>query len=440
VGTARGVDFRPVFNDVPQALMDQAQKRASIATIEEAIAEYKAGRMVIVMDDEDRENEGDLCMAAEKVTPEAINFMATEGRGLICLPVTGQKLGELGLPMMVSENTAPLGTAFTVSIDARHGIGSGVSARDRAHTILTVVADGATPSDIRTPGHIFPLRARDGGVLVRTGQTEAAVDLARLAGLKPAGVICEIMKADGTMARLADLKRFATRFNLKLVTIADLIQYRLRHDSLVHRVAEAPIASRYGGEFRACVYRSDVDGGEHLALVRGEIRPEEPTLVRAHAEYLPGDVFGFVKRNTGELLHRAMQIIADEGKGVVLYLKREQGTEMFDPRGDATGPDEDPDARKPSTMSSARLKEFREYGIGAQILRDLGVGKIRLISNYRRRLVSLPGFGLEVVETVPLDVTPAAPTGAAPRARAAGSPRASARSAGGLRRARSARS
>jgi len=411
-----------VFNELPAPTAEPSPKRSSIATIEEAIAEYKAGRMVIVMDDEDRENEGDLCMAAEKATPEAINFMATEGRGLICLPVTERKLRELGLPMMVAENTAPLGTAFTVSIDARHGIGSGISTSDRARTILTVVADGATPSDIRTPGHIFPLRARDGGVLVRTGQTEAAVDLARLAGLKPAAVICEIMKADGTMARLADLKRFAARFDLKLVTIADLIQYRLQHDSLVHRVAEAPITSRYGGEFRACVYRSDVDGGEHLALVKGDIRPDEPTLVRAHAEYLPGDVFAFVKRNTGELLHRAMQIIADEGRGVVLYLKREQGTEMFEPRGDTGGADENPDAAKPSTMSSGRLKEFREYGIGAQILRDLGVGKIRLISNYRRRLVSLPGFGLEVVETVPLDVTPSAPAAApatAPGARAA---------------------
>jgi 3,4-dihydroxy 2-butanone 4-phosphate synthase / GTP cyclohydrolase II len=405
-----------MFGQLPQSLVDQVSRRRSVATIEEAIAEYRAGRMVIVMDDEDRENEGDLCMAAEKVTPEAINFMATEGRGLICLPVTAKKLAELGLPMMVSENTAPLGTAFTVSIDARHGIGSGISATDRARTILTAVADGAAPSDIKTPGHTFPLRARDGGVLVRTGQTEASVDLARLAGLKPAGVICEIMKSDGTMARLPDLKRFAQRFNLKLVTIADLIQYRLRHDSLVHRAAESRLSSRYGGDFKAYVYRSDVDSGEHLALVKGEIRPDVPTLVRAHAEYLPGDVFAFVKRNTGELLHRSMEIIAREGRGVVLYLKRERGTEMFAPRGEppASGAD-DPDARKPSTMSAAPLKEFREYGIGAQILRDLGCGKIRLISNYSRRLVSLPGYGLEIVETVPLDVSGeqvrAAPTG-----------------------------
>jgi len=385
----------------------RARKSGSLATIEEAIAEYKAGRMVIVMDDEDRENEGDLCMAAEKVTPEAINFMAAEGRGLICLPLAEQKLAELGLPMMVAENNAPLGTAFTVSIDARRGIRSGVSASDRATTIATAIRDGASPGDIKTPGHVFPLRARDGGVLVRTGQTEASVDLARLAGLKPAGVICEIMKADGTMARLPDLKRFAQKFNLKLITIADLIQYRLRHDSIVHRVAEARLSTRYGGEFNAYVYRSDVDGGEHLVLVKGEVRADEPTLVRAHSEYLPGDVFAYVKRNTGELLHRAMKIIDAAGRGVILYLKRERGSEMLAPRGESASPEaEVPDARKPSTMSSVRLKEFREYGIGAQILRDVGVGKIRLITNYPRRLVSLPGYGLEIVDIVPLDVLP----------------------------------
>jgi 3,4-dihydroxy 2-butanone 4-phosphate synthase/GTP cyclohydrolase II len=322
--------------------------------------------------------------------------------------------------MMVAENTAPLGTAFTVSIDARSGIGSGVSAADRATTILTAIRDDAQPSDIRTPGHIFPLRARDGGVLVRTGQTEASVDLARLAGLKPAGVICEIMKTDGSMARLADLKKFAAKHDLKLVTIADLIQYRLRHDSLVHRVAEARLSSRYGGEFRACVYRNDIGGGEHLALVKGDIRAEEPTLVRAHAEYLPGDVFSAVKRNTGELLHRAMQRISSEGMGVVLYLKREPGSEMFAARGDASTRDEESDEARPSTMSSARLKEFREYGIGAQILRDLGVGKIRLLSNYRRRLVSLPGYGLEIVETVPLDVSRPDESAETPAAKARG--------------------
>ncbi len=391
-------------NNSSDTLTDQVTAPGEIATIEEAIAEYRAGRMVIVMDDEDRENEGDLCMAAEKVTPEAINFMATEGCGLICLPLTGSKLATLGLPMMATENTAPLETAFTASIDARTGIQTGVSASDRAATILAACADQAQPSDLKTPGHIFPLRARDGGVLVRTGQTEAAVDLARLAGLRPAGVICEIMNKDGTMARLPELRKFAAHHNLKLVTIADLIQYRLRHDSLVHKVAEAPIESRYGGEFRACVYRSDVNGGEHMALVKGDIQPDQPTLVRAHSEYLPGDVFASAKRNTGNLLHRAMERISEEGCGVILYLKREHGSDMLAPRGaSAASAGTDADTSGPSTMAGATLREFREYGIGAQILRDLGLGKIRLLSNYPRRLVNLPGYGLEIVEHVPLD-------------------------------------
>ncbi|MCX5736964.1 MAG: 3,4-dihydroxy-2-butanone-4-phosphate synthase, partial [Proteobacteria bacterium] len=261
----------------------------NLVSIEEAIAEIRAGRMIVLMDDEDRENEGDICMAAEKVSPEAIAFMARYARGLICLPLTDEKLAELGLPMMVAENSTPLGTAFTLSIDARRGIGSGISAADRATTILTAVREGAGPGDVASPGHIFPLRARRGGVLVRTGQTEGAVDLARLAGLKPAGVICEIMNDDGSMARLPDIECFAATHNLKIATVAELIQYRLRHDSLVHRIAEANLPTRFGGDFRAVVYRSDVDGGEHLALVRGNITPEEPTLVRAHAEYLPGD-------------------------------------------------------------------------------------------------------------------------------------------------------
>jgi 3,4-dihydroxy 2-butanone 4-phosphate synthase/GTP cyclohydrolase II len=377
-----------------------------LVSIEEAIAEIRAGRMIILMDDEDRENEGDLLMAAEKVTPEAIAFMARYARGLICVPLTEEKLDELGLPMMVSENTAPLGTAFTTSIDARRGVTSGISAADRATTILTAVRDGAGPSDIVTPGHVFPLRARRGGVLVRTGQTEGAVDLARLAGLKPAGVICEIMKEDGSMARLPELEVFAAEHGLKIATVADLIQYRLRHDSLVHRIAEARLPVRFGGDFRAVVYGSDVDGGEHLALVRGTITPDEPTLVRTHAEYLPGDVFGYVQRNTGAVLQRAMQVIADEDRGVILYLRRaEQGVDLFtgaDTAGQSSG--------EPSTNPVTRLRDFRDYGIGAQILRDLGVGKIRLLTNYPRRLVSLPGYGLEIVECVPLSVgAPPAP-------------------------------
>ncbi len=374
----------------------------NLVSIEEAIAEIRAGRMIVLMDDEDRENEGDICMAAEKVSPEAIAFMARYARGLICLPLTDEKLADLGLPMMVAENSTPLGTAFTLSIDARRGIGSGISAADRATTILTTVRDGAGPGDVTSPGHVFPLRARRGGVLVRTGQTEGSVDLARLAGLKPAGVICEIMNDDGSMARLPDIERFAATHNLKIATVADLIQYRLRHDSLVHRIAEARLPTRFGGDFRAVVYRSDVDGGEHLALVRGEITPDQPTLVRAHAEYLPGDVFGYTKRDTGSVLQQAMQIIADEGRGVVLYLRREEhGVDLFTGVEGSTG--------QPSTNPGLRLNEFRDFGIGAQILRDLGVGKIRLLTNHPRRLVSLPGYGLEIVERVPLSATPTAP-------------------------------
>ena len=370
-----------------------------VAAIEEAIAEIRAGRMIILMDDEDRENEGDLCMAAERVTPDAINFMAKHGRGLICLPVTPDRAEQLGLSAMARENNSPLGTAFTVSIDARRGISHGQSAADRATTILTAIRDGAVPQDLVTPGHVFPLIARKGGTLVRTGQTEGAVDLARLAGLKPAGVICEIMRDDGTMARLPDLELFAERHKLKIATIADLIQYRLRNDSLVHSIGEARLPTRFG-EFRARVYQSLVDGSEHLVLLRGEIDGDEPVLVRAHAEYLPGDVFSYQSRNTGEMLHRAMMRIDQEGRGVVLYLRRESMADEIS-SGAAAGED-----TRPSTASRGRLNDFRDYGIGAQILRDVGVRKIRLLTNYPRRLVSLPGYGLEGVECVPLALDP----------------------------------
>jgi len=372
-------------------------KRPSIISpIEEAIEDVRAGKMVILMDDESRENEGDICIAAEKVTPEAINFMARYARGLICLALSEDKIHDLGLSMMVTENRAPLGTAFTVSINARHGIASGVSAQDRATTIRVAVADGAGPDDVVSPGHVFPLRARHGGVLVRTGQTEGSVDLARLAGLKPAGVICEIMNPDGSMARLRHLERFAAAHGLKICTVADLIQYRLRCDSLVRRVAEANVPTRYGGLFRAYVYDSEVDSGEHLVLVKGDIKPDEPVLVRTHAEYLPGDVFGSIDRDTGGLLRRSLELIAEDGRGVVLYLRREeQGAELRGRRGKQ---------HRPSTASSSQAMGFREYGIGAQILRDVGVGKMRLLTNHPRRLVSLPGYGLEVVECVPLQL------------------------------------
>jgi 3,4-dihydroxy 2-butanone 4-phosphate synthase/GTP cyclohydrolase II len=373
-------------------------KRArQISPIEDAIADIKAGQMVILMDDEQRENEGDLCMAASKVTPAAINFMAKYGRGLICLGLTEERIQQLGLAMMVSDNRAPLGTAFTVSIDARHGIGHGVSAHDRAASIETAMRPDGGPQDIVIPGHVFPLRARRGGVLVRTGQTEGGVDLARLAGLPAGSVICEIMNEDGSMSRLPDLERFAARHGLKICTIADLIQYRLRNDSLVHRVAQAVLPTRWGGPMTAYVYKTDVDDGEHLALVRGKINPKVPTLVRAHAEYLPGDVFGTADRDTSALLRRSMQMIAKAGRGVILYLRRDaQGVELLD----RTRPRET--ARRPSTDPANRATDFREYGVGAQILRDLGLGKIRLITNYPRRMVSLPGYGLEIVECVPI--------------------------------------
>ena len=379
-------------------------KSPHIASIQEAIEEIRAGRMIILMDDEDRENEGDLCMAAEKVTPEAINFMAKHGRGLICMPMAEERIDALGLPMMVAKNTAPLGTAFTMSFDARRGVTRGVSAEDRAATILTATRKDARPEDFVVPGHVFPLRARKGGVLVRTGQTEGSVDLSRLAGLDPSGIICEIMREDGTMARLPDLEEFAVEYGVKIATIADLIHYRLEHDSLVHRVAEARLPTRYGGEFTAHVYTSDVDEAEHFVLVKGEINPDEPVLVRPHAEYVPGDVFGYTFGNTSALLQQSMAMIAAAGKGVILYLRQGgQGEQLFR---DTSRADKhtNKSAEQASTNPGSQLRDFRDYGIGAQILRDLGVRKMRLLTNSPRRLVSLPGYGLEVVETVPLDV------------------------------------
>ena len=372
-----------------------------IVSIEEAIEEIRAGRMIILMDDEDRENEGDLCMAAEAVTPEAINYMAKYGRGLICMPMSEERIDALGLPMMVEDNTAPLGTAFTVSFDARKGVTRGISAEDRAATISAASQDDVRPEDFVVPGHMFPLRARRGGVLVRTGQTEGSVDLSRLAGFKPLGVICEIMRDDGTMARLPDLEKFAALHNLKIATIADLIQYRLRHDSLVHHVDEARLPTRFGGEFTAHVYTSDVDEQEHLVLVKGEISPDEPVLVRAHTEYVFGDVFSYSSANTSALLRRSMEVIAAEGKGVILYLRQEgQGARFL---GEKKRPGRRTAATPSSTPLGSQPQDFRDYGIGAQILRSLGVRKMRLLTNSPRRLVSLPGYGLEVVECVSLD-------------------------------------
>ena len=372
---------------------------APFITIEEALEETRRGHMIILMDDENRENEGDLCMAAEKATPDAINFMAKYGRGLICLPMAGERIDQLGLNMMVGDNQAPLGTAFTVPITARRAGGSGISAQDRATTILQAVREDATGAEFITPGYIYPLRARDGGVLVRTGQTEGAVDLARLAGLKPAGVICEILKEDGTMARRDDLVEIARVHGLKIVTVADIIEYRLRNETMVQRIAEARLPTDFG-EFRACVYRNRVDQSEHLVLVMGEINPDRPVLVRAHREYLPGDVFGYTKRNTRALLQAAMEQIAEAGQGVILYLKRESDAIAGDI--DSNGPRRI--LRRATTRLNAPEADFRDYGVGAQILRDVGVRKMMLLTDKPPRLANLPGYGLEIVDSAPLSI------------------------------------
>jgi 3,4-dihydroxy 2-butanone 4-phosphate synthase/GTP cyclohydrolase II len=386
-----------MFGDSPEKKTDSASATAPaspVSPIEEVIEDIRQGRMVILMDDEDRENEGDIVVAAEKVTTEQVNFMLKHARGLICVPLVEQRLAALGIRMMVSENTAPLGTAFTVSMDASDCHGPGVSAADRALTIRRLVDDKAASDDFVTPGHIFPLRAREGGVLVRTGQTEGSVDLCRLAGLAPAGVICEILNPDGTMARMPDLVRFAKEHGLRISTVADVIQYRLQNESLVSRVATARLPTKEGGEFTAHVYTTEVEEGEHVALVKGTIDPTKPVLVRAHAEYLPGDAFAYSQRDTGAVLRGAMKRIAEEGEGVILYVRRHRrGVEMLA----EDGPD-----GLPTTNPNARLANFKDYGIGAQILRDLGVRKIRLLTNSPFRLPNLAGYGLEVVEVLPV--------------------------------------
>jgi 3,4-dihydroxy 2-butanone 4-phosphate synthase/GTP cyclohydrolase II len=338
-------------------------------------------------------------MAAEKASPEAINFMAKFGRGLICLPMAAERIEQLGLSMMVGDNQAPLGTAFTTPITARRAAGSGISAQDRATTILQAVREDATGAEFITPGYVYPLRAREGGVLVRTGQTEGAVDLARLAGLKPAGVICEILKEDGTMARRDDLVEIARIHGLKIVTVADIIEYRLRNETMVQLIAEARLPTDFG-EFRACVYRNRVDQSEHLVLLMGTISPERPILVRAHREYLPGDVFSYTKRNTRGLLHSAMEQIARAGQGVILYLKRESDAIASDI--DSNGGSRRIIRQAASTRFNAPEADFRDYGIGAQILRDVGVRKMILLTDRPPRLANLPGYGLEIVDSAPL--------------------------------------
>ena len=375
-------------------------------TIEEGIEEIRKGKMVILVDDEDRENEGDLTMAAEAVTPEAVNFMAKHGRGLICLSLTPERVEQLQLPMMTTDNTSSFGTAFTISIEAKKGVTTGISAADRAATIKTAINPKSGPEDLARPGHVFPLRARTGGVLQRAGQTEGSVDLARLAGLYPAGVICEIMNDDGTMSRVPQLMEFARKFGLKIITVKDLIAYRVTKESLVRRVAVTKLPTSYGSDFTAILYANDIDRMNHIALVKGDIKPDDEVLVRVHSECLTGDVFGSLRCDCGEQLHNAMKIIDDEGKGVILYMRQEGRGIGLEGKLKAY---ELQDKGKDTVEANIALgykADLRDYGVGAQILRDLGVRKIRLLTNNPKKIVGLEGYGLVVVARIPIEMHP----------------------------------
>ena len=378
----------------------------TLSTIKEAIEEIKAGKFIIMVDDEERENEGDLLISSEKITPDAINFMAKYARGLVCVPLTPERVEELKIPMMIRHNTSHFDSAFTVSVEARHKVTTGISAADRAATVQTLIDPNTKPEDISYPGHMFPLRAKKGGVLVRAGHTEASIDITRLAGLYPSAVICEVMNDDGTMARLSDLEKIAAEHDLKIVSVAQLIAYRRRHDKLVQKVAEAHLPTRYG-EFTAVAYKSVIDADEHVALIKGEIiNSDEPVLVRVHSECLTGDVFGSVRCDCGEQISIAMEAIEAEGRGVFLYMRQEG-------RGIGLHNKIKAYALQDGGLDTVEANEelgfpadLRDYGIGAQILSDLGVRDMKLLTNNPKKVVGLDGHGLRVVETVPIQATP----------------------------------